>query len=162
MNDHESSTADDAANEEQRPTEESPLNWILNSKAPQLQLTMVDVRDKELPQRLVDYLSSIDANNKSSARENDGAAAAAAPPSTECVKLVMCKGAPIIWGMQRAIAAREEQQQQQDEDVVAAAQGDPLRKRIDAFFQYLPELKEFEFHGEMCEQRYKECTTPSL
>lgn len=154
MNDHESSTVDDA-NEEQRPTEESPLNWILNSKAPQLQLTMVDVRDKELPQRLVDYLSSFDdAINKSSAPT--------APPSTECVKLVMCKGAPIIWGMQRAIAAREEQQQQQDEDVVAAAQDDPLRKRIDAFFQYLPELKEFEFHGEMCEQRYKECTTPNL
>lgn len=101
---------------------------------------MVHVRDKNLPQRLVDIVGELE--------QNAGDA--------DCVKLLLCKSAPFVWGMQRAIAERidgVEEDSEEDEDEKAGQGGN----RIEAFFKYLPEMKEFRHHGDGCNERYNSC-----
>lgn len=101
---------------------------------------MVYVRDKNLPQRLVDIVGELE--------QKAGDA--------DCVKLLLCKSAPFVWGMQRAIAERIDgaEDSEEDENEKTANGGN----RIEAFYKYLPEMKEFRHHGDGCAERYNSCS----
>lgn len=98
---------------------------------------MVDVRNKSLPQRLVEIVGTFE--------ERTGEA--------DCIKLLLCKSAPFVWGMQRAISERIDGTDEEELD----EENQQKTNRIDAFFKYLPEVREFRQHGDSCEDRYTEC-----
>lgn len=93
---------------------------------------MKSVRQRELPQRLVDIVAELEAR----------------PGEADCVKLLVCKSAPIVWGMQRSVG-----------DLIdGVVEGtDEERDRLDGFFRYLPEMNEFRANGGQCEERFKKC-----
>lgn len=82
------------------------------------------------------------------------AALEARPGEADCVKQLLCKSAPIVWGMQRSIGNRID-------GVVDEETGDGAKtkhgNRLDGFFRYLPEMAEFRSNGGECERRYTEC-----
>lgn len=113
----------------------SPLDWILESKSPVLADTINELRNSSLPQKLVELFASME--------EKSGDA--------DCIKLLLCKTSPLIWGMQRACNDSFEPDEQIDESDEHSGKG------LNSFFKYLPDMQEFSCHGDACESRYKEC-----
>ncbi|KAG4067928.1 hypothetical protein HA402_010614 [Bradysia odoriphaga] len=111
----------------------SPLDWLLQIKSPILTNTMNELRNSSLPERLVDMFEEKDGN-------------------TDCIKLLVCKMSPLIWGMQRACNATIEPEEQTDEvDVGNNGKG------LNSFYKYLPDMQEFSTHGDACESRRPTC-----
>ena len=156
---------------EPRSVDGTPLDWILDTRSSIFSDTLVGVRDTNLPQRLEDIVSSLERS------KGDGA----------CIKMLLCKTAPFIRGMQRAVAAPIKQREQSiglnaaDEDDEDDRQyyadeeqhpeprsetGDSGKNsiiqaasnRVKAFFQYLPKVDEFQRNGNGCEIRFNECS----
>lgn len=71
-----------------------------------------------------------------------------------CLKLLMCKSSPIIWGMQKSLRKRlAGEPEQHDESAYMNA---------NMFFKYLPSLHEYKEHGVDCETRFgQHCPTNS-
>lgn len=115
-------------------SEGSPLDWLLQIKSPVLTNTLNDLRNSSLPERLVDMFDEKDGN-------------------TDCIKLLVCKMSPLIWGMQRACNATIEQEEQMDE-----IDGGNNGRGLNSFYKYLPDMQEFSTHGDACESRYDGCT----
>lgn len=95
------------------------------------------MRDRDLPQRLVNIVAELERR----------------PGEADCVKQLLCKSAPIVWGMQRSIGNRI------DGVVADGADDAALRgaNRLDGYFRYLPEMAEFRTNGGECERLYKDC-----
>lgn len=113
----------------------SPLDWIMQIKSPVLAHTLNELRNSSLPENLVEMFASME--------EKDGDA--------DCVKLLVCKTSPIIWGMQRACNDSIDPDEQTDEIDESYGKG------LNSFYKYLPDMKEFSTHGDACESRYDGC-----
>lgn len=116
----------------------SPLDWILQSKSPALAHTLNELRNASLPESLVHMITS-------NLDKTDG--------NADCVKLLVCKTSPLIWGMQRACNATIDGDEQMDE----VAESGNAGKGLNSFYRYLPDLHEFSSHGDACEARYQGC-----
>lgn len=131
---------------------------------------MVDVRDKNLPQRVIDVVDTLE--------EKTGDA--------DCLKLLVCKSAPFVWGMQRAINEKigsdgtSSTIADDDDDGITISDSDENdinddsvnngndnddggnnikdESMINQFFKFLPDLNEFRKNGELCETKYVNCT----
>lgn len=68
-----------------------------------------------------------------------------------CIKLLVCKISPLIWGMQRACNNTIEPDEQTDEIDESNNRG------LNSFYKYLPDMQEFSSHGDACESRYDGC-----
>lgn len=92
--------------------------------------------DDKLPEYIVDMIES-----KESPNGNEAA----------CLKMLMCKSSPIIWGMQKSLKKRlAGEPDEPDEDTYMNA---------NAFFKYLPSIKDYKEHGVSCETRFaKHCS----
>lgn len=133
---------------------ENPFDWILNQQTNNEHLSnqMVSIHDKTLPERLA---KSIDDKSE----RNDS--------TKDCIKLLLCKSAPFVWGMQRAITTRTSNKNTDPghyEDEVDENDGgnDTQRRtqtdnRLDGFFKHMPSVDEFKSHGDACEARYTAC-----
>lgn len=126
-------------------TFDNSFDWILRKQSTNSMFSkqLIDVKDKNLPQRIV---RSID-DGKSS--ESD----------TACTKLLLCKCAPIIWGMQRAVFDKNDANDDADADTDEKIDDDKAKgvNRLDGFFKHLPDVEEFKKHGYECEIRYSDC-----
>lgn len=111
------------------------MDWILTNPNEQLNKLLVQVRDKNLPQTLIEMVKSMEK------RTGDG----------DCIKLLICKTAPYVWGMQKAIHERIDGVV--EEDRVSSKSGN----RLDFMFKYIPDLDEFKIHGDACEEKYVGC-----
>jgi len=91
--------------------------------------------DHKLPEHVVDMIE-----DKESPDGNEAA----------CLKLLMCKSSPIIWGMQKSLKKRlAGEPDEHDEESYMNA---------NMFFKYLPSLHEYKEHGVSCETRFaKHC-----
>lgn len=96
-------------------------------------LTFQDVRDHELPNKLI---SMVDEMNYKSGE-------------ADCVLLLLCKLKPFVWSMQKAIgdriAGHEATMEKESFD------------RLNVFFKYVPSLEEFQNNGSECEEMYSSC-----
>lgn len=120
---------------------DSPFDWILDHKSQIFSETLKSVRDRELPQRLVNIVAALEAR----------------PGEADCVKQLLCKSAPIVWGMQRSIGNRIDgvfDEESAEDGLKTKERG---RTRLDGFFRYLPEMAEFQRNGGECERLYREC-----
>lgn len=70
---------------------------------------------------------------------------------SDCIKLLVCKTSPIIWGMQKACNDSIDQDGQTNEIDVNN------RKGLNSFYKYLPDMQEFSSHGDACDSRYNGC-----
>lgn len=128
---------------------DDPFSWILENKDTSQDLAhqMESVRDKNLPERLVESIANALLGNAESRGEQ-----------TDCIKLLVCKSAPIVWGMQRAITDRiDGTANGKDDDKPKASDDNSNANKIEAYFKYLPDLTEFRNHGDGCEARYNGC-----
>lgn len=113
----------------------SPIDWFLKRPGAHTQRMLRRIMDRQLPEHIVDMIEA-----KETADGNEAA----------CLKLLMCKSSPIIWGMQNSLEKRlaGEQEEYDDQSYMNA----------NAFFKYMPSLDEFRQHGESCESRFaKHC-----
>lgn len=85
------------------------------------------IKDKDLPEKIVLYVKE-----KSS-------------EETDCLQLLICKGAPFVWGMQKAL----------DHGVNASVKGGYTLNT------YLPSLEEVIDHGLRCEEKHPFCIIDS-
>lgn len=128
---------------------ENAFEWIFeqSNKNPLLAKYMTAMLDKDLPENIVKLF---DENNE----KLDGMGAT----NVDCVKLLICKSAPIIWGMQEAVSKQmndsDDENAENDEKEDNHAEDDD---RVNAFFKYLPDVKVFQSHGDGCERRYTSC-----
>lgn len=125
---------------------ENAFEWIYDqsNKNPLVAKYVTAMLDKDLPENIVKL---IETNNDKADKENAA--------NVDCVKLLICKSAPIIWGMQEAVSKQMNgDTDESDTDKTGKTAQDD---RIDGFFKYLPDVKVFQSHGDGCEQRYTDC-----
>lgn len=138
----------------------TPLDWLLENKSTSFSKLLVDVRDANLPQRVIDLVGTLE--------EKSGDA--------DCLKLLVCKSAPFVAGMQRAISGKLEEgddgtavvgsneENEIDDDNVnnsdSADDADDIKDEsmMNAFFKFLPDLNEFRKNSDLCETKYNNCT----
>lgn len=148
----------DSADTNEQPTKstqiwDNAINWIYNqSKTNAFLSQQIEMMlDRNLPDRIVQLV-------------DDGNADATALPrqSTDCIKQLLCKTAPFIWSMQRAVSAKINTDPNSEASETNAADDDADDfsgdgDRLKTFFKHLPNSKEFMKHGETCENQYNVC-----
>jgi hypothetical protein len=97
----------------------SPLDWMMSS--PQVIRMFSHIKDKNLPDHIIMYI-------KERALDED----------TDCVQLLVCKGAPFIWGMQKVL----------DNSTVKGAK---------SLYAHLPSLDEVVEHADLCDKKHPYC-----
>ncbi|XP_055690294.1 uncharacterized protein LOC129793859 [Lutzomyia longipalpis] len=120
---------------DETPRSGSPLDWILTNPSPHLNKLMNDARDRNLPQRLVELVTG-----GQSSKWTEG----------ECILRLLCKSSPFVWAMQRVIGDRIDGVDQQENET----QNGSL---LETIMKNLPDAKEFDLHGDACEERYPNC-----
>ncbi|XP_017005507.2 uncharacterized protein [Drosophila takahashii] len=116
----------------------SPIDWFMQRSDRHSKRLIRDIMDRDLPEYIVDMIES---KEKPEEGRNAG-----------CLKLLMCKGKPIIWGMQESLKKRLAGEPGEPEE--AEESDSYFNKRI--FFKYLPSLKDFRVHSASCEAKYHE------
>lgn len=144
----------DNTDEEAKSIWDDTIGWIVEqSKSSKFVSKHLDVMlDKELPERLVNLVDNgIDDNDETEQHGN-----------TDCVKQLLCKTAPFIWGMQKAVSSQmnapDSETNATDEtqsDNGKNDSDDDDDYRMNTFFKYLPSVDEFKNHGVTCEDQYK-------
>lgn len=128
------------------------VGWIVEQSKtnPYLTQQIESMLEKDLPERIIGLID--DGNDEESAKKN-----------TDCIKQLLCKTAPFIWSMQKAISTkmnesdietREADDSVTNDEKIDSADND---YRTKAFFKYLPSVDEFTHHGVTCENQYAEC-----
>lgn len=111
----------------------SPLDWILTNSSPHLNKLMIDARDRNLPQKLIQLVTG------GQSRWTEG----------ECILRLLCKTSPFVWAMQKAIGERidgtDQEENRQDSGF------------LETIMRHLPDTKEVDLHGDACEDRYPNC-----
>ncbi|SPP85411.1 uncharacterized protein LOC117587082 [Drosophila guanche] len=115
----------------------SPIDWFLQRPGAHSKRLLDRIMDKDLPEQILDMIESKED------REMGHEAG--------CLKMLMCKSKPIIWGMQNSLqkrlAGEPELPEEQDNQSY-------FNKGI--FFKYLPSLKDFREHSAGCETRFND------
>lgn len=140
---------------------DNAINWIINQGKtnPLLSQQIELMLDRNLPDRIVQLVD-----------DGNGAAAALSRQRTDCIKQLLCKTAPFIWSMQRAVSAKintdSDTETNDPDDADANATGTDANSgindatddyRLKVFSKYLPTDKEFTKHGVTCEKQYYDC-----
>ncbi|XP_062136854.1 uncharacterized protein LOC133846113 [Drosophila sulfurigaster albostrigata] len=107
-----------------------PIDWFLKRPGANTKRMLRRIMDQQLPEHIVDMIES-----KETPDGNEAA----------CLKLLMCKSSPIIWGMQNSLKKRLAGEPDDDQDSYMNA---------NAFFKYLPSWDEYKQHGLSCENRF--------
>lgn len=128
----------------------SPLDWILDSKSPMLASILSGVRDRRLPDRMIAAIGALERR----------------PGEVGCIKLLLCKCAPFVWGMQQSIGERldgadpkttADKDDDDNDDDDGDDNNDASGGRLSEFFKHLPRLEEFRKNGDECERRHAAC-----
>lgn len=113
------------------------------------------VRDRRLPDHMITAIGALERR----------------PGEAGCIKLLLCKVAPFVWGMQRSIGERLDGNTvgtssndyddfvPPDDKTTAGNVGGGISSdgRLSEFFKHLPPMQEFRKNGDECERRHAEC-----
>lgn len=143
--------ANSRRNTDTEPAMNNPFDWIVEKQTSDNELSgqLDALQHRDLTERMV---RSIDENNV----RNE--------TNTDCIKLLLCKSAPFVWGMQRAIATQIQEKSadyvnhDDDNDSEADGRKADANTGLNAFFTHLPAAEEFKNHGDACEAQYKMCS----
>lgn len=121
---------------------DNTLGWMLEqSKSNQfLSQQMNAMLDKQLPERVVKMI--------------DGDV----PGNSDCMKQLICKTTPFIWGMQKAIAVQMNDSEQHKSDTDDTQDGSTDEDdRMQILYKHLPSMDEFKNRAAECEDQYSHC-----
>ncbi|XP_017027972.2 uncharacterized protein [Drosophila kikkawai] len=113
----------------------SPIDWFLQRSDRHSKRLLTDIMDRDLPDHIVDMIEAKEP-------KGDG-------PKAGCLKLLMCKSQPIIWGMQDSLKKRLAGEAEEPEETDSY-----FNTKI--FYKYLPKIDDFREHGASCEKKYHE------
>ncbi|EDW93050.1 uncharacterized protein LOC6532594 [Drosophila yakuba] len=113
----------------------SPIDWFMQRTDRYSKRLIKDIMDRNLPEYI---LEMIEAKEKPEEGQTVG-----------CLKLLMCKGQPIIWGMQDSLKKRLAGEPEEPEDNDSF-----FNKKV--LFKHLPSLEDFRNHSASCEVKYHE------
>lgn len=130
------------------------VGWIVEqSKSnPYLTQQIETMLERDLPERIIRMVDNGNNVNEESSKKN-----------TDCIKQLLCKTAPFIWSMQKAISTKinesEIELKEADDPVANDGKSDSADNdyHTKAFYKYLPSVDEFTHHGVTCENQYTEC-----
>ncbi|KAF5302826.1 hypothetical protein FQA39_LY02006 [Lamprigera yunnana] len=101
--------------------EESPYEWIINNS--NIVDILSSVNDNNLPDNVIEYIKERGLDEE-----------------TGCLQLLVCKTAPLIWGMQKSINSTHS-----------------VPKGKAALFANIPSTEEFSDYGDACEEKHPYC-----
>ncbi|XP_061394687.1 uncharacterized protein LOC133330239 [Musca vetustissima] len=120
----------------------TPIDWFLQNPSKKMKSLLNDAIDTSLTDKITNMISSYE-------REEG---------QTSCVKMLMCKSAPFIWGMQKSIKKRITGDVDEDEK---SAKGNDKKQEedrrlfdVDSMYRHFPSLEEFREHADKCEKLY--------
>ncbi|XP_039963642.1 uncharacterized protein LOC120776752 [Bactrocera tryoni] len=124
----------------------TPIDWYLENPDEGMRRTLDDALDTRLTDRITEMIEYVE--------KRDGGQGG-------CMKLLMCKSSPIIWGMQRSVSERVTGKASNTTDEGASEKEKAKPKKLfstDVFFAHFPTMEEFSKHGAVCDERFgKEC-----
>lgn len=109
--------------------EGSPIDWILSNPSESLKEMLEVVRDKNLPDHIVQLIENHEVK----------------PGQADCIKLLICKCIPIISRMQDIVVQRLD------------GKGDIKLNDINDVINHLGNVEDFKRHGKLCENKYSNC-----
>lgn len=124
----------------------TPIDWYLENPDEGMRRTLDDALDTRLTDRITEMIEYVE--------KRDGGQGG-------CMKLLMCKSSPIIWGMQRSVSERVTGKAANTTDGSASRKEKVQPKKIfstNVFFAHFPTIEEFHKHGVVCDERFrKDC-----
>nr|XP_014097342.1 uncharacterized protein LOC106622629 [Bactrocera oleae] len=124
----------------------TPIDWYLENPDEGMRRTLDDALDTRLTDRITEMIEYVE--------KRDGGQGG-------CLKLLMCKSSPIIWGMQRSVSERVTGKVANTTEEAASGKEKAKPKKLfstDVFFAHFPTMEEFRKHGAVCEERFRnEC-----
>lgn len=129
---------------------DNAFDWIFEQSKmnPILSQYITTMLEKSLPENIAKLID--DNNGNFDLHERN----------TECIKLLICKSAPIIWGMQRAVSQQFDGTDNETHEMNENSSNDEganNEDRINVFFKSLPSVEEFKVHGDACEEHHSAC-----
>lgn len=122
----------------------TPIDWILQNPSRKIKRILKDATNTNLADKLTNMIEN------SETEIGQGA----------CLKMLVCKSSPFIWGMQKSIKKRIETNDK-DEESAASSNSEDLNENsenrlfnVQHFFTHLPSINEYREHGEKCEKLY--------
>lgn len=101
----------------------TPLDWLMSTT--QVIQLFEDIKDRGLPQQVVMYIKERSLDEE-----------------TGCVQLLVCKGAPFVWGMQKVLDRSTNE----------------TTKGFKSMYTYLPTLEEVIEHADACDRKHPYCS----
>lgn len=146
-----SSAANSRRTTDTEPPMNNPFDWIVEKQATdnELSIQMDSIQHRDLTERMVRSIDEKDIRNET---------------NTDCIKLLLCKSAPFVWGMQRSIATQIDEKsagyanREDENDSEFNGRESDTNTGLNAFFKHLPDAEEFKNHGDACEAQYKLCS----
>ena len=146
-NDHQPRSAED-------PT---TIDWFIRNPSTKLKRILKDATHKNLADKLTDMIASYET------KQGQGS----------CLKMLICKSSPFIWGMQKSIRKHIEPhlglEAEHTDDIIENKQETddiPEEKPLfntQHFFVHMPSIEEFQNYSEKCEKLYSiYCNTTVL
>ncbi|KAJ3657921.1 hypothetical protein Zmor_009697 [Zophobas morio] len=99
----------------------TPLDWMMSS--PEVMRMFQHIKDRDLPDHIIMYI-------KERALDED----------SDCVQLLICKGAPFVWGMQRVLDGNS-----------------TTVKGAKSLYAFLPTLEDVIDHADTCDRKHPYC-----
>lgn len=124
--------------------EGTPIDWYLENPDEGMRRTLDDALDSELAERITQMIANVE-------QQSGGQGG--------CLKMLMCKSSPIIWGMQRSVSERVAGKATNATEPEAPSKEGMQPKKIfssEVFFAHFPTLQEFRKHSTVCDERFRD------
>lgn len=147
--------ADNGPEEQYSPTDHqprslkdgSPIDWFLQNPSKKMKSLLDQAIDAELPDKIIEMISHYE--NKVG--------------QTTCLKMLMCKSSPIIWGMQNSLKKRINGEENSTKEQAEKSAENKRPFSTESFYTHMPSLDEFREHGAKCDKLYSNyCNTTEL
>ncbi|XP_013099289.2 uncharacterized protein LOC106081686 [Stomoxys calcitrans] len=123
--------------------EGTPLDWFLQNPSNKMKTLLDQAIDSNLSDRIIDMIESYETEEG----------------RTSCVKMLMCKSSPFIWGMQKSLKQRIRGDASDGKESMENKK--PFN--VESFYAHMPSVEEFREHSAKCDQLYSEyCNTTNL
>lgn len=154
--DYTGDTAETGPEEKYGPNDHQPrsvgdpttISWFLQNSSGKMKRILKHATHRNLAEKLTEMIANYET------REGQGS----------CLKMLVCKSSPFIWGMQRSIRKHIEPNINSEDD--KNMDDDEKKQETDKqvedkpflntkhFFTYLPSIEEYQKYSEKCEQLY--------
>ncbi|XP_046808182.1 uncharacterized protein LOC124420148 [Lucilia cuprina] len=124
------------------------IEWFLQNSSRKMKRVLQQATNSDLAEKLTDMITNYESTNGQAA----------------CLKMLVCKSSPFIWGMQKSIKKHIEPKSKEAD--IAEENEDNVESsffNVQHFFTHLPSIDEYRAYGSKCEKQYSVyCNTKDL